>query len=302
MNNAFETIATKIAAAIESGNVGSYQMPWHNVRGGIVFPVNAVSKKFYRGVNTLNLWCAQMDKGYASAKWATYKQWTELGAQVRKGEKATECVLWKPMVGTPKSKQASTEQGDSKHKWLMARLYFVFNADQVDGYVDTDAALPVEDGHERIEAAERFFANLKADVQHGGNRACYIPSLDRIQMPPLNQFVAPEGYYSTLGHEHTHWTAAPVRLDRNLTGAFGDPEYAMEELIAELAAAFLMAELGLANEPRVDHAQYVASWLRALDNDPKAIFSAASKAQAAVDYMKSLQKETAEQREEEVEA
>lgn len=141
---------------------------------------------------------------------------------------------------------------------------------------------------QRIAAAERFFVSSGATVRHGGNRAFYTPTGDFIQMPQFAQFVDAKSYYSVLAHEHTHWTGAKERLDRVFGARFGDAAYAFEELVAELGAAFLCAGLGLENEPRADHASYVASWLRTLKNDKKAIFKAASKAQAAADYLQSL--------------
>ena len=138
---------------------------------------------------------------------------------------------------------------------------------------------------ERIEQAEAFFRTIGADVRHGGNQAYYRPSEDHIQMPPFQAFKENVSYYSTLAHEHTHWTAKADRCDRQLGKRFGDSAYAAEELIAELGAAFTCAHLGLSTEPRADHAQYIASWLRVLKADKRAIFTAASKAQQAADYL-----------------
>jgi antirestriction protein ArdC len=122
-------------------------------------------------------------------------------------------------------------------------------------------------------------------VRHGGNRAYYSPDADYIQMPPFGAFSQNVGYYSTLAHEHTHWTAKAERCDRQLGKRFGDNAYAAEELIAELGAAFVCAQLGLSTEPREDHAQYIQSWLRVLKADKRAIFTAASKAQQACDWL-----------------
>jgi antirestriction protein ArdC len=138
---------------------------------------------------------------------------------------------------------------------------------------------------ERIERAEAWFHSVGADLRHGGNRAYYTPADDRIQMPPFGTFVENIAYYSTLAHEHTHWTAKPERCDRQLGKRFGDSAYAAEELIAELGAAFTMAHLGLSTEPREDHAQYIQSWLKVLRADKRAIFTAASKVQQAADWL-----------------
>ena len=158
-----------------------------------------------------------------------------------------------------------------------------FNAAQVDGY--TTVADPEVSMPERIELAETFFHAIQAEVRHGGNQAFYAPASDHIQMPPFGAFNENLSYYSVLAHEHTHWTAPAFRCDRQLGKRFGDGAYAAEELIAELGAAFTCAHLGLSTEPREDHAQYLASWLRVLKADSRAIFTAASKAQQATDWM-----------------
>jgi antirestriction protein ArdC len=166
---------------------------------------------------------------------------------------------------------------------LFTRGYSVFNAAQVDGYTpaaDSDIPMP-----ERIAHAEAFFQTIGADVRHGGNQAFYAPATDHIQMPPFPAFRDNLSYYSTLAHETTHWTAKESRCDRQLGKRFGDSAYAAEELIAELGAAFTCAHLGLSTEPREDHAQYLASWLKVLKADSRAIFTAASKAQQATDWM-----------------
>lgn len=165
----------------------------------------------------------------------------------------------------------------------MAKDYWIFNADQVDGYRRTEEA-PLSKA-ERIEQAEDFFKALGVDPKPGGNRAYYCPNTDLVHMPAFEAFKEPLFYYSVLSHESTHWTGAPHRLNRDLSTRFHTDSYAMEELVAELGAAFLCAELGLPTDPRQDHAPYIASWLKALKNDKRAIFTAAAKAQQAVDWM-----------------
>jgi antirestriction protein ArdC len=138
---------------------------------------------------------------------------------------------------------------------------------------------------ERIARADVFFTAIGATVRHGGNQAFYAPATDHIQMPPFAAFIDNVAYYSTLAHEHTHWTAHVARCDRQLGKRFGDNQYAAEELIGELGAAFTCAHLGLSTEPREDHSQYIACWLKVLKADKRAIFTAASKAQQAADFM-----------------
>ena len=277
----YRRITDQIIAAIERG-AENWEMPWHK---SSVVPSNAATGKAYRGINILNLWATASHKNYRSGLWATYAQWQELGAQVRKGEKAALVVFWK-FNDKPEETEEEQEQ-DIRKKGPLARGYNVFNADQVDGFTVPD--LPTLPATERIETADRFFAGLHADVRHGGGRAFYNPAGDFIQMPPFEIFKESTAYYATLAHESIHWVGASHRLNRDMKGRFGTEAYAAEELVAELGAAFLCADLGLANEPRPDHAAYVQNWLKVLRNDTRAIFTAASKAQAAADWLHSFE-------------
>jgi antirestriction protein ArdC len=229
------------------------------------------------------LWAAAQAKGYERGEWGTYQQWQERRAQVRKGEKATLVVFWK-FANSPADSQDGDEQASaSSSRLLFTRGYSVFNAAQVDGYTaKADADAPIE---QRIERAEQFFAGINARVIHLGNRAFYSPADDTITLPPFAAFFTPTDYYSTRAHETGHWTAHASRCNRELGKRFGDSAYSVEELVAELTAAFTLAHLGLSSEPRPDHAQYIASWLRVLKADKRAIFTAASKAQQAADFM-----------------
>jgi antirestriction protein ArdC len=273
-------LTDRIVAAIEAG-AGEWQMPWHRGSGGR-HPVNIASGNKYRGTNVLVLWVDARVNGYGSHLWGTYRQWAERGATVRKGQKASYVVFYKEVeVDTPEG-----EETDSKRR-LFARATPVFNADQVDGFQDVVAVSPVEE----LQGVDGFTAATGAAIVHGGSRACFIPKLDEIHMPERASFTgsktssAAEAYYSTLLHELTHWTAPPHRGDRDLSGRFGSEAYAMEELVAELGAAFLCAELGITVEPRADHAQYLAHWLNVLKADKRAVFTAASKAGEAVAFL-----------------
>jgi len=273
-------VTDQIVTAIEQG-VGNWRMPWHTSGKFAFSPINAVSKKPYRGVNVVCLWASAQAKGYERGEWATYQQWLEKGAQVRKGEKGTTVCFWKFANNTESDDGEDTPKSGSR--LLFTRGYSVFNAAQVDGYApqaEPDMPMP-----ERIARADSFFTAIGANVRHGGNQAYYAPVTDHIQMPPFAAFREGLGYYGTLAHEHTHWTAQSSRCDRQLGKRFGDNGYAAEELIAELGAAFTCAHLGLSTEPRENHAQYIASWLKVLKADSRAIFTAASKAQHAADYM-----------------
>jgi antirestriction protein ArdC len=273
-------LTDRIVAAIEAG-AGKWQMPWHRGSGGR-HPVNIASGNKYRGVNVLGLWVDAQVYGYRSHLWGTFRQWAEKGATVRKGQKASYVVFYKQV----EAESAEGTENESRSR-VFARATPVFNADQVEGLEQALPIIPVEELH----SVDSFIASTNATIVHGGNRACFIPKLDEIHMPPRELFTGSatstptEAYYSTLLHELTHWTAPANRCDRDLSGRLGTEAYAMEELVAELGAAFLCAELGIAVEPRADHAQYLAHWLNVLKDDKRAIFTAASKAGDAASFL-----------------
>lgn len=281
MTDIYQTITDKIVEAIEAG-AGDWRMPWHSTDGVTgVNPVSVSTGKRYRGLNTLALWCAQQSKGYDSPTWGTFKAWKDRGASVRKGEKATQIVFWKTISGS----ETDPETGDTvKRDHLMARGYYVFNAAQVEGYKPETIA-PTLPLNVRMTRAEDFLRAIPVIVEHGGNRAYCSRDTGRIRLPRFEQFDSAQDYYSTRAHETVHWSGHAGRLDRVFGKRFGDEAYAAEELVAELGAAFLCGHLELSNEPRRDHAAYLASWLRVLKADKRAIFTAASKAQQAADYL-----------------
>lgn len=289
----YETVTNAIAAAIEKGFSGeTFEMPWH---GMSEIPQNASTQKRYRGINVPLLWMTQIDRGFKSGIWATYKQWAELGAQVRKGEKSTQIIFWKQVEADQDSEGENEE--DNKIR-MFARYSFVFNADQVDGFEPLPAAKLSE--IDQIESCTDFIAQTGAVIEHGNDGACYLIPADKIQMPQKGLFratkysTATENYYAILLHELTHWSGAAHRLDRFTQGKFVEKrDYAFEELVAELGAAILCASLGVTPSPRPDHAHYCSNWLKALGNDKRFIFSAATAAQKAVDYLYDLQPLTA---------
>ncbi|MEM8488911.1 MAG: zincin-like metallopeptidase domain-containing protein [Bacteroidota bacterium] len=283
----YQTVTDAIIAAIESGQTAEkFVMPWD---GFTSLPLNASTGKSYRGINIPMLWVHQMERRCCSGYWATYKQWQELGAQVRKGEKGAGIVFWKLLDVEP---EEDNDEGETR---MFARWSTVFNADQVDGF--TIPASENQGNARIIETAEDFMAATGARITHGGTRAYYQRGTDTIALPEQSSFhdtptsTATEAYYSTALHELTHWTGAPKRLDRKKGKRFGDADYAFEELIAELGAAMLCATLGITSSTRPDHAHYIDGWLKALKNDKRFIFSAASQAQKAADYLLSLQPE-----------
>lgn len=278
MRAIFEQITSDIITAIEQG-ADRYEMPWH--RAGLGLPGNALTGEHYRGTNIIALWAVATGKAYASDRWATYRQWERLGAQVRKGQRGTTIVFWK-MAGA-KDRLDADDEGPGFRRFI-ARAARVFNADQVDND-PAPRAVQRLDPAARIASAQAFFDDVPAVINYGGDRAFYDPRLDTITLPDFTAFRSSSGFYSVLAHELTHWTGPKHRLDRDLSGRFGSSAYALEELTAELGAAFLCGHLGAGTEPRRDHAPYIASWLEALRADPRVLVAVASQAQAAVDYL-----------------
>jgi len=234
----------------------------------------------YRGMNTFWLWMVADAAGFASPYWMTYRQCQALGGQVRKGEKSTIAIFYKSY--TKEVESAEGEQDTENRRVL--KSYAVFNADQCDGlpefYHPKPLVGPVEpEGREaRLDA---FFARVGAKLRHHGSQAYYEPLRDRVTMPPAELFGAYDHYYATLAHELSHWTGHGSRLDRDLKNRFGSDAYAAEELIAELSSAILGAELGLPVTHLDHHASYIASWLKILKSDERAILTAAAKAEEA---------------------
>jgi antirestriction protein ArdC len=280
----YNRVTNRIIEQLEQG-VRPWTKPWSaGDAAGIAVPLRATGKP-YRGVNVLILWMEAMAHGYTARFWMTYRQAGELGGQVRKGEKGTMVVFTSTVT------RIETDDGEAVERQMrFLRTYHVFNAQQIEGlpapfYTPTARPEPTA-ALQRIERAEQFFSHLGAYIRHGGTRAFYALQPDFVQMPPFESFRDGESYYATLGHECVHWTRHPSRLDRDFgRERWGDAGYAREELVAELGASFLAADLGLYLEPREDHAAYVADWLTVLRNDRRAIFVAAAHAQRAIDYL-----------------
>lgn len=282
----YARVTDRIIAAIEAG-AGDFTMPWHHDGSDSVRPINARTRRAYRGVNVVALWAAAQALDYPTGLFATFRQWSVLGAQVRKGERGHLVVYWNTHERGGDDEAGGAAEPEKRWRYF-ARGFTVFNAAQVDGFAP-GADAPRLPNSERIAHADDFYAALGVETHHGGSRAYYVPSRDYIQLPPFSAFADAVAYYATALHEAGHSTAAPQRVGRDLSGRFGSEAYAAEELVAELCAAFVCADLGLAVEPRPDHAAYIASWLKVLREDPRAIFTAASKAQAAADWMHARQ-------------
>ena len=284
----YDRITGQIVAELEQG-VRPWHKPWSagHVAGPVSRPLRGCGKP-YSGINVLVLWATAMERGYSAPIWMTYRQAAELGAHVRKGEKGT-LVVYASKITRSEHDEATGEDRDRQISFL--KSYAVFNVEQIDGLPGhfTATAAPRLNPEQRISRAEGFFAALGADIRHGGNSAHYVPALDFVQMPPFESFRDAGSYYGTLAHEMTHWTRHPSRLDRDFgRKRFADQGYAMEELVAELGAAFLCADLALVPQIRDDHAPYIAGWLKVLKDDRRAIFTAASHAQRAADFLAGL--------------
>jgi antirestriction protein ArdC len=285
----YTRVTDRIIADLEKG-VRTWLKPWkaEHAAGRISRPLRHNGTP-YQGMNILLLWGEAMEKGYSAPIWMTFKQAQELGAHVRKGEQGSLVVYANKLTRTEKDDNGE----DIEKKIPFMKGYSVFNVEQVDGlpahyYAKPVNPLPLAD---RLDYAEKFLANTGAVIRHGGNRAFYSPVQDAVQMPPFEAFKDRESYYAAILHELTHWTSHKSRLDRSFNAKrFGDNGYAREELVAELGAAFLSADLGITPEVREDHAAYLAHWLKALKEDSRAIFSAAAHAQRAADFLQGLQK------------
>ncbi len=243
----------------------------------------------YRGINVVLLWGSAITKGYRSPTWLTFKQAQALGAYVRKGETGS-FIVYADRV----TKTETNEQGEDVERSIpFLKSYTVFNAEQIEGlpasFVTAPTIAPTTSPPETIAAAEQFFAATGARFEHGGKRACYIPSADVIRLPHAEAFHDAESYAATKAHELIHWTGNNARLAREFGKRFGDDAYAFEELVAELGAAFLCATLCVTPEIQPDHADYLSHWLRVLKADKRAIFTAAAQAQRAADYLYGLQ-------------
>jgi antirestriction protein ArdC len=231
-------------------------------------------------------------RGFVSPFWLTFNQAKQFGAFVRKGEHGSPVVYAARFTKTEKA-----DNGDEIEREIpFLKEYTVFNADQVEGLPPHFYAMakPQAEPVKPIETARQFFANTQFEIRVGGNRAYYTVEGDYIQMPPIEAFRDAESHVATLAHESIHATRHPSRLNRDFgRKRWGDEGYSMEELTAELGAAYLCADLQITPEIREDHASYICHWIKILKNDTRAIFSAASYASKAVDYLHGLQPEPA---------
>jgi len=291
----YQKITDRIVIELEKG-VRPWLKPWNAEHAAerITRPLRGNGIP-YRGINILMLWSAAMEKGFAAPVWMTFKQALEFNAHVRKGEQGSLVVYADKIIRA----ETDADTGEESERAIpFMKGYTVFNVEQIDGLPERFYAKAEPRGEtvQRIERVEQFFAATGAVVRHGGNRAYYSIGTDHVQMPPIEAFRDAESYYATRAHETVHWTRHKSRLDRDFgRKRYGDEGYAIEELVAELGSAFLSADLDLTPEVRGDHAAYIASWIKVLKDDKRAIFSAASHAQRAADFLHGLQQSASAQ-------
>ena len=277
----YQSVTNQIITALEAGTP-PWVCPWARDPGSTV-PANLATGRRYRGINTLLLNMQAMARGYGINRWLTFQQARALGACVRRGETGTGIVFFKMLERDDTGRCAANDDGPRRVIPLL-RSFTVFNASQIDGLPEALTAIPAPaEGWTPIGAAEAILAQSGAMIRHGGDRAFYRPSDDVIQLPPPAAFPQAGSYYATALHELTHWTGALSRCNRPLLGRQHIEAYAFEELVAEMGAAFLSSHCGLPGE--LQHASYLQSWLTALRNDKRLIFTAASLAQKAADYL-----------------
>ena len=299
--DAAQSITDEIVALLEAGTL-PWRRPWRIAGGGVPLRVGGEP---YRGINAFLLGLRAAMAGYSSPTWMTFNQARQLGACVRKGERSSVVVYY----GTAGRKDAAdggsaggdgggdgaggrdggAPEAEAGGAYRFLKSYRVFNAAQIEGL---DAAFhpepetPPEAGPEPIPELEAFFAAVGAEVVTGGDRACYVPALDRVHMPEMARFESASAAYATLAHEMAHWTKAPHRLDRSFgASSFGNEAYAKEELCAELTSVLLGQRLGFTPDHIDNHAAYVGSWLKVLRGDKRFVFRAGADAQRAADFL-----------------
>jgi len=288
----YQGITNQIISMLEKGVV-----PWRSpILGGGTpgHPQNLESLKPYRGVNVFLLAFTAWAKGYGSRYWVTFNQAKAHGASVKKGEKSSVVVFWK---------QHEITDGQTGEKKLvpMLRYYNVFNVDQCDGIKAPDVVQAVETTFAPVEAAEALVKGYAdaPSIQHKGTKAYYSPLVDDVCLPKPQRFGSTEEYYATLFHELAHSTGHSKRLDRKLDTQpqpFGSPDYGREELVAEMAAAYLCGDVGIQPAVIDNQAAYIQGWLKTIKEDKKLVIAAAGAAQKAADWIKGVRASAGEER------
>lgn len=291
----YQRVTEQILSALESGTK-PWQRPWNSAYKNFMLPCNGESGRLYSGVNIMLLWMSQAKKGYMQRKWVTFKGARKLGGVVRSGEKATEIVLYRPMVTEEKDEDGNIIYDDLGEpimkQYTIIRGFYVFNIEQCEGL--DEHFEEIEPANEELKFVLRPEINalplkMGVTVHHKPqNRAYYKACNDMIMMPEQKQFDSAEQYYSVLLHETAHSTGHTTRLNRDGIGSdssrFGSKTYAFEELIAEITSAFTCAHLGI-HDTYDQNAAYLNSWIECLKSDNRAIFKATAAAREATDYL-----------------
>lgn len=278
----YAEITATIAAKLEAGTL-PWRCEWQRSGGSPFGPLpRRACGQTYRGINVLLLWMAGADRGFTASRWMTFKQAIELGGCVRKGETGTGIVFFKKLDVTATNAETGEEESASVP---MMRGYTVFNVEQIDGLPADYYPAPFVAANqlERDHVAEATLRSCGATIREQGDKAFYAPGPDLVNLPEFARFESVGGYLATMAHELCHWTGHKSRLDRNMRGRFGSNDYAFEELVAEIGAAFIGGQLGIVGQHIDNHAAYLAHWIEVLAADKRAIFKAASLAQAAAD-------------------
>jgi antirestriction protein ArdC len=277
----YAEVSARIVAELERG-AAPWVKPWSATPGQNV-PQNAVTNRPYSGCNVILLWLAR-NHGWAAPRFLTFKQAQETGGNVRRGEHGTKVYFVKQL----QVRDGGGEQAETRLV-PMLREYTVFNIDQCECLPDSIRAgklIRVRNPDMPDVLADNFLRCTGADIREGHGEAYYVPSHDFISMPAFGAFKGADHFYNVAFHELTHWTGHKSRLDRNLKNRFGSRTYAIEELIAELGAAFLSAEFGFDGDVR--NAGYIATWIELLKANKRAFFTACNRASHAVDYLRGL--------------
>lgn len=273
-------------------------IPWHRSWSATERPYNAVTNTAYHGANSLWLSYNQFAREFDDPRWCTFKQAQTQGWKIKPGSKGTRVEFWslydteeKRKLTQREAKQLSDELTleDFKNRVKpISNVYTVFNGEQIDGIPKYEEKTYELNTEELLQKRDTLLKNMNVDFSEGGDKAFYNPSRDRITLPEMNRFETEYDYMATLLHEAGHATGHISRLNRDMTGVFGSPEYAKEELRAEIASAFTAQELGLdyeQNEHMENHEAYVQNWIDVLENEPNELFAAIKDAEKISDYL-----------------
>ncbi|HEL7749687.1 TPA: DUF1738 domain-containing protein [Stenotrophomonas maltophilia] len=293
-----EVVAEKLIEQLKAGTA-PWQRPWEPGEPNAYLPMNPTTGKRYKGINAIHL----MAQGRSDGRWMTYKQAAAVGAQVRKGEKGTPVQYWKFSEEQNKVDESGRPVLNAKGEPVKEtvqlerpRVFFatVFNAEQIDGLPPIQKK---EQTWSAVERAEHILKASGASITHApGDRAFYRPATDSIHLPDRGQFPTADNYYATALHELGHWTGHASRLDRDLAHPFGSEGYAKEELRAEIASMIVGDELGIGHDPG-QHAAYVGSWIKALQDEPLEVFRAAADAEKIHDYVLAFEQKQVQEQE-----